>query len=551
MGRDFARLGGLGRNGPEIAAWLLLLGALRQAYVFISANLAAREDLWFLFSSDTVQYGLLYRDLFEDGFHFSGWNISHAPEYVQMAWSLLLQHLAGSLAAGHVLEALLQPLILAVVLWFALARVAGASRAPTRGAPAWAVVSPAVAGPAIVALVLTLISHGFGLNLIAFIWSNRHGFTVILSLLALGLWLDAIGAGRRFLPLMAVVACGVASDLLFVVWFVGPALASLLLTGRAAGVERARRTAASLLAGSVLGAVLFRILTPVATVGSKIEIQPGQIWPALNRMSDVAFKSSPVELGFALTTLAGLLIAALVALRSQDLMARAASSWFVLMGLATVAAVAATGAPFREGAGYTRYLLAPEFVGLVVVVVALGSVFQGRGIGLVLASLSIFILPGLRPMPKEIPSAAAFYPPMVKCLDEVARRHRLNYGVADYWISKYVTALSRTGVRVVSVTPRLDPFPDFVNVEWFLGGVGARRHDRPVYTFAILGSMRPDAPGVSRSALDALGAPLAVENCAGFEIRVLPENADARIKEQFRNSRRVSDYYAGQGLPLP
>jgi len=536
LGRVFARLSGLGKNGPEIAAWLLLVGALRQTYVFISENLAAREDLWFLFSSDTVQYGLLYRDLFEDGFHFSGWNISHAPEYVQMSWSLLLQHLAGSLAAGHVLEALLQPLILALALRFALSRL----KTP------W----PA-AGPAVVALVLTLISHGSGLNLIAFIWSNRHGFTVILSLLALGLLLDAVSAGRRFVLLVAVVAAGVASDLLFVVWFVGPAIASLLLFGRAVESDRGRRAGVSIVAGSVLGAVLFQVLTPVATVGSKVEIQLEQIWPALNRMSDVAFKSSPVEFGFALTTLGGLLIAAFIAVRAQDPIARVASLWFVLMGLATVAAVAATGAPFREGAGYTRYLLAPEFCGLVVVVVAIGSTFSGRGVGALLIGLAIFILPGIRPLPKGVPSAATFYPPMVKCLDEVARRHKLNYGVADYWISKYVTALSRTGVRVVSVTPRLDPFPDFTNVEWFLGGVGARRHDRPFYTFAILGSMRPDAPGVSRVALDALGPALAVENCQGFEIRVLPENADARIKEQFRASKRVRDYYAGQARPLP
>jgi hypothetical protein len=529
-------LGNLGRSGPEIAAWLLLLGALRQAYVFISENLAAREDLWFLFSSDTVQYGLLYRDLFEDGFHFSGWNISHAPEYVQMLWSLLLQHLAGSLAAGHVIEALLQPLILALALRFTLSKLTTAS--------------PAV-GPSIVALVLTLISHGFGLNLIAFIWSNRHGFTVILSVLALGALLDAIGAGRRFVLLVAVVALGVASDLLFVVWFVGPALASLLLFGRSLESDRGPRAGISIVTGSVLGGVLFRVLTPVATVGSKVEIQPEQVWPALNRMSDVAFKSSPVELGFALTTLAGLLVAAVIAMRSQDPVARVASAWSVFVGLATVAAVAATGAPFREGAGYTRYLLAPEFGGLVVLVVAIGSTFSGRGIGALLVALAVFILPGIRPLSKDVPSAASFYPPMVRCIDEVARRHKLTYGVADYWISKYVTALSRTGVRVVSVTPRLDAFPDFTNIEWFLGGVGARRHDRPVYTFAILGSMRPDAPGVSRVALDALGPPLAVENCQGFEIRVLPENADTRIKEQFRASKRVRDYYASQDRQLP
>ena len=89
--------------------------ALYTVYVFICETLAGPIPyLWFFFSSDTVQYGLLYRDLFEDGFHFAGWNISHAPEYVQMLWALLIRGLAGTLTRGHVWEAMSQPVLLAL-----------------------------------------------------------------------------------------------------------------------------------------------------------------------------------------------------------------------------------------------------------------------------------------------------------------------------------------------------------------------------------------------------------------------------------------------------
>ena len=165
--------------------------------------------------------------------------------------------------------------------------------------------------------------------------------------------------------------------------------------------------------------------------------------------------------------------------------------------------------------------------------------------------LAVAVLPGLRPLPPSVPPATEYYPPLVSCLDEVAKRHRLQYGVADYWLAKYVTALSRSGLRVMAVTPRLDPFVNFTNIEWFLGGVGARRHDRPVYTFAIMGANRPQDPGISPVAVAALGAPLAVERCEGFEIRVLPQGADERMRSQFRENPRIKAYYEGRGLALP
>jgi hypothetical protein len=81
--------------------------------------------------------------------------------------------------------------------------------------------------------------------------------------------------------------------------------------------------------------------------------------------------------------------------------------------------------------------------------------------------------------------------------------------------------------------------------------VGASRHEHPEYTFAILGSMRPTYPGVSPVALAALGPPLAIETCSGFEIHVLPAGADEKIKKQFRSNPRIREYYGRKGYPIP
>ena len=161
------------------------------------------------------------------------------------------------------------------------------------------------------------------------------------------------------------------------------------------------------------------------------------------------------------------------------------------------------------------------------------------------------MLSGFRLLPAGVQPVDRYEPPLVQCIDAVARKHDLHYGVADYWLAKYITAFSATDLRVVSVTPRLDPFVNFANIEWFLGGVGAKRHDRPIYTFAILGSRTPAEPGVSPLALNTLGPPIAVESCLGYDIHVLPPGSDERIRSQFGQNPRIRAYYKKRGIPLP
>jgi hypothetical protein len=528
----FAAAGGL-----ELWAWLLFGAALYRSYVSISETLAlSAPGLWYFFSSDTVQYGLLYRDLFEDGFHFTGWNISHAPEYLQMIVALLLRGVAGTLTAGHVFEAMTQPVLLALALRWTLCRLGAAQ---------------AILAPLAAAAVMCLVATNHGLDYIAFVWSNRHGYTAILSVLGLGLLIEARRGRPRIAAALALLVCvGVASDMLFLVWFVGPAIIAALTTASFSGAGRLRKAVLAIGAGVGLGLLIFWTMTPTATVAAKLGIAPDTAWGALGRISDMAFKTSPERTLSSLLTLAGGAVAAVFAVRAAESGERAAGVYAAALIVLAPLAVAATAAPFRE-AGYTRYLLAPQLLGLVVMMIALRAAIGPRGGPALTVALSVAILPGLRALPPSVPPATSFYPPLVECLDRVARKHRLEYGVADYWLAKYVTALSHSGLRVVSVKPGLDPFVDFTNIEWFLGGVGARRHDRPLYTFAIMGAGRPEDPGVSPIAVAALGEAPALENCQGYEVRVLPPGADERIRDQFRANPRIRRYYTSRGLPLP
>jgi hypothetical protein len=527
------------RRSIQILSWALLLAALHQVYVFLSVTLARRGvDLWFFFSSDTVQYGLLYRDLFELGFHYAGWNISHAPEYLQMVWALLLNAFAPTLAAGHVLEALAQPVLLALALRHLLGRTLGRDR---------------ILAPLSVALMLTLIARGAGLDFIAFIWSNRHGFTAFIGVICLSFLVETIGSKLRPLILGLMVTLGVASDLLFLVWFVFPAVGALVIVSRAVKSDQRSRMARSFVAlvgGAGLGLGLFWVATPVITVGGKLAIDFSQTGGAFGRMADDAFLSSSPHRALSALLLAGLVMAGLSLRRSSRIETRFLALYAAILPVVTIAAMALVSAPFRES-GYTRYLLGPELAALVTVLIAIRTAFGRFGEKLLLAGLALALLPGFRLLPGGVQPVDRYEPPLVKCFDAVARKHDLHYGVADYWLAKYITAFSTTDLRVVSVTPRLDPFVNFVNTEWFLGGVGARRHDRPVYTFAILGSRTPAEAGVSPVALKTLGPPVAVESCFGYDVHVLPPGSDARIRSQFAQNPRIRAYYDKRGLPLP
>lgn len=538
--RAAAREGGDSRKDTRpwmrALAWALLLAALHQVFVFLSVTLAHRDvDLWFFFSSDTVQYGLLYKDLAELGFHYAGWNISHAPEYVQMAWSLLLRALTPSLPAGHVLEALTQPLLLALAL----------NRLFFRGLGRATAVAPLV-----VTAFLLMIARGAGLDFIGFIWSNRHGFTALIGVLALSFSFERREETpwRSLVPLGLLTALGVASDLLFVVWFVTPVIAALALGYGPTRRSWALRACGSVIVGAVLGLLLFWIATPLITVGDKVSVDLSRATGALGRMADDASAEPHRFLSFLLG--AGAAIAILAIWRTRRVELRVLGVFSLCLNVSTIAAMALTSAPFRE-AGYTRYLLAPELAALAAVALALFGASAAFGERVMLVGIVAGLVSGFQPLPSDVTPVSRYDPPLSRCVDAVARKHGLQYGVADYWLAKYLTAFSSEDLSIVAVTPRLDPFVSFSNIEWFLGGVGAQRHDRPVYTFAIQGSRTPDEPGVSSQALTALGPSIAVESCFGFVIHILPAGSSERIRAQFAENPKIRTYYASRGLQVP
>ena len=64
------------------------------------------------------------------------------------------------------------------------------------------------------------------------------------------------------------------------------------------------------------------------------------------------------------------------------------------------------------------------------------------------------------------------YPPAVQCIEAFVGQRGLSTGIGDYWSAKYVTELSRTGLRVNAYTEDLQPMIWIANPAWWMGPDG-------------------------------------------------------------------------------
>jgi hypothetical protein len=318
--------------------------------------------------------------------------------------------------------------------------------------------------------------------------------------------------------------------------------------------------ALGLVTASATGLLAFRLVTPSLTMGRMSEIDLTAVSQSFGRLAS-DFVAGRLRIIYALVVLAWLLLALAVVWRRTRRggpphpLALAALFGLLLFTVEGVA-LELTAKPLRVP-GYTRYLLPVYTAALAGVGCATWAGLMrlthgscARASWLMVALLIGGQAAAWREAPPEAPAVFDYYPPVVRCLDDLALRYDLRYGVADYWLAKLTTALSRQGLRVQPVTSEVDPLPVYTNLEAFLGGVGAYRHDHPHYTFAVLGSLEAGG-GIARERLLAWGPPRAVEQCAGFEVVVLSQSADAKIKRRFRANPTLRAYYRRHGYPLP
>jgi len=543
-------------------AWALFLLAQYRLYIHLSLYFSRpQHPLWYFFSSDSFVFDSLYEDLFRDGFHWSGWHISHSPQLLEMLWYFALRLLSGDVVRAHVLNAMLLPALLAVGFQLLLRSLH--PRAPLRQLAVMVLSAGAI---------ILLFVRGQELDMTTFFWVARHFSSIVADFACLALLLRLLDEPRPGLLalLMACAAAGAAADQIVLVEFTLPMLTALLALAWRKHLSGARL---GLLVGSLLGSIplgigLFMVVSPRSTLEETVTPQPQLVVASLARVThDLVLPRDPVQrcASLLLALLCGAaLVRAVVVSRAlgrgeagpDALRSLAFSIYAPLMVIAVMGAMVALGRPVNT-VGYTRQLDFVETLGVFGLGLVLARALPWARSALLPVTAACAFLAlmaegwaGLQP---STTSVFKYYPPLTACLDGLADENKIQYGVADYWLARYNTVFSRRGLRIYAVKPGVVPHTHSNNIEWFLGGVGAKRYDQPRYSFVILGQMIPNRGGLqSPGIVKRFGEPLKVTECSGWSVLVYdPGKLDPEVKERFRENTEVRQYYERHGYTLP
>lgn len=443
---------------PGLFAWAALLAALAAHYVF----LAPVERRFLFYNGDTLYLPALYADLAAGGDPALWAQPNALFLFPDGALMFLLLALTPSLYAAVTLYGVAQMLLFILGLTMLARRIAHH--------PALVALAP-LAG-AIFFLALPHLHLTFSLALV----SMYHFGPVLLLPFILALAHDALLAPGRLPParsaaLAALVALGTAGNILLLVQTTAPLLLTLglLALARRAELRRALAVAALLVAATAVGITIDRLATLVFPVRPVVPVELGA---ATTLAALAAVLTKAPDLLRPLPILGPLWIAFLAG--SAVLVARgvrrpANAGRLLVVGALALGVVVNLAVVVLTGKDGERYflpaLLFPCFFGWPLLIAA---AWPGPGrpagdsplVGAAPALASALVIAAALPAAPRLPELAAhldYYPPLVRCVDEHARRLGLRAGLAHFWQARELALLSREGVFGASARDRLEP----------------------------------------------------------------------------------------------
>ena len=344
--------------------------------------------------------------------------------------------------------------------------------------------------------------------------------------------------GKVGLPVLIALllsALTVASDMLYVVHFLVPAMLSvcLLLALREITYRRAL-VYASLCLSLPIGRVLNRLLTGSDTAAalptfSFQNLQTGLLqliaWVKSSWLPHplvlLAGSSFVLTIGFVLT----------VIVRARTRCAKAPQRMFVLSFLVFQLSACVLSVLYL-GKVTLRYLLPliimPTFFGWPLLFAAackplrilnnnVGSKIMAFVILLICGGILARI--GISP---QIGQLVDYYPEVVRCMDDQTRQRHLQNGLSNYWQAKYISMLSHNGLHVVQLDADLRPFYWVNNRHWY---------EQP-FEFIVIDPRQPDGSRLDRAKIiDRFGWPDDSFRCGSSEILIYHS---AQFQEQFQ-----------------
>ena len=149
-----------------------------------------------------------------------------------------------------------------------------------------------------------------------------------------------------------------------------------------------------------------------------------------------------------------------------------------------------------------------------------------RWISLLILPLSILIITSEVLLRKKTVAELINHQPVLpECVDRLASRHGLTYGLSDYWQANHVTYFSRRGVRMHQIERNMATWLRNNNYFWYRGERDSGRVPYP--NFIIMDGLDKDL------IVSKVGRPTRLERCANSEIYIYEERDAADLRKYY------------------
>jgi hypothetical protein len=462
------------------------------------------------YNSDTLYLASIYKDLFEDGTGFRGWNLNGAPNFFpDMLMYFVVRVFAGDFKLAYVIFSIIQYCLIVLLLGNLFKGIN--PKINRNYITLFNLLFP-------VYLLATILHGSFQYTFDVFSQSYHNG-CFINTLIALNFFFRYINQQKKqYLAWTLVfVFLGIFNDRLFLVTFFIPIITVWLFNIIWLKNKWITRAGWTVTATFILGLIAFSATksNPIyscISLGTKfmnIKNAGPSLHNLLSQHTDFIVRADLRGLITILTILSYFTLIYLVFCifkqtgRFKNLKNRPQPELvFILFSLTSVFITLFTPVinGYYLGPSCIRYTTFSFFLSMFNVVFIVyywrnskNEIWQPWVIGTLIAFyLTVIVVTIIsKPVFSNINKVITYYPEKVKTIDEFAKKHELKYGVAGYWDAKYTTMFSKEDLRVYTIyNSKLKLWYHVMNSNWYYD-YAKGKYNHPVFNFLIINEIDP------------------------------------------------------------
>jgi len=450
-------------------------------FILFSISLLNEESMHVFINSDTLYLPSIYQDITEFGHSFSGWNLNPAPNFFP---DMLLYATIAMFSNNFIVSTIVFAIIQYLLIVFLASHILKVSMPQKERHYTLAI------GNILLALIplSTYFANDFHFSF--HLLSNAyHNGAFINALIALNFFIRIIKKRSPLhLTLLLLTAfIGIISDRFFIFYFIIPSLGVAIFNL----LDKKNRKNTLIYLGAITLITITSITTfnllkafKIIVVFSRtLELTPQIIIDAWTIFAEQfsyylgAFDSRSFALYFTAFSVA--LLGRYIYKRFKNKTLKTLDSKFSIILFLFCFILLVLFIPVLLGV-YTgwdtiRYNFQTIIIGLLFIGVTINysSPKTKKGVTFILLPSFLIVLVFScsillsKPFYTGLSRVVNFYPEKVKTIDNIAKQHKLQFGMAPYWTAKYTMMLSKENVRAHTCFTAMTPWYHACNENWF------------------------------------------------------------------------------------